>query len=506
MRSATAPSRSRPDSDPPGAAGPVADVGQSGSFASLLEQPAAPTDRQAGHDAEAGRKDAERKLATGHTGDQTSADSAVTSYLGFAPLAPPRLDSDAARGPSRSDAASSSTSAGPVLPSVTSALEPRHFSTASSANEDGSGLAKAASAAFEGASQLAETGEVPRAPASGTAESLGTVTEESPASSSPLVTTSGSSLSALPDPPLRVAPLPFAPGPFPSAGSGEPEHHASAPVQPKASGPRESVGGSPPAKDSTGIGGTGSSPTEAAVGTEVARSALARAQGRGVPAAPGQASASAAPVLVSPSAPELHPAQGAPSSAGAPSNGPVAAAHRRYEPGQAFALMDPVAGPVAPTPSSAAPSPSGSEQPAGAPTSELAASVSRLVAAGDGNHSVRVDLHPPELGHVQATVTVHGDDVRVLVSAANPAGHEALARHLGELRQALDDTGAGKLSLSLAPEPGGGGQSGSGRPSAEGTSMGGAPTLGNGDDAASGPLAAANASAGGGRHDIHVIL
>jgi hypothetical protein len=119
---------------------------------------------------------------------------------------------------------------------------------------------------------------------------------------------------------------------------------------------------------------------------------------------------------------------------------------------------DAVAGdPPAPTvaPGSAV-SPVGSTDAAGATTSDadgldvpgLTASISRPLAEGNGEYSVAVSLHPPQLGEVRALLSLRGDTLEVTLTPEMAAGHEALGRALPALRDQLAADGL-RVNVSL---------------------------------------------------------
>ena len=100
-----------------------------------------------------------------------------------------------------------------------------------------------------------------------------------------------------------------------------------------------------------------------------------------------------------------------------------------------------------------APNVAATSEPAGGVSldlSGLAASISTAASAGPGTHSLSIDLHPPELGHVQALVTVRGDAVSVIVTASSAAGQSALRAHLGELRAVLETASGTPVEVQLS--------------------------------------------------------
>ena len=71
----------------------------------------------------------------------------------------------------------------------------------------------------------------------------------------------------------------------------------------------------------------------------------------------------------------------------------------------------------------------------------LAASISRPLNGGDGTYTVTVAMHPPELGHVQAEVSLEGSALQVSISPQSVAGHDALANAADALRDQLAQGG-----------------------------------------------------------------
>ncbi len=67
----------------------------------------------------------------------------------------------------------------------------------------------------------------------------------------------------------------------------------------------------------------------------------------------------------------------------------------------------------------------------------LSGSISRPLSDGNGTYTVTVVLHPQELGHVQAVMSLHGSDLPVSLTAQSQAGHEALANATDALKDQL---------------------------------------------------------------------
>jgi hypothetical protein len=73
--------------------------------------------------------------------------------------------------------------------------------------------------------------------------------------------------------------------------------------------------------------------------------------------------------------------------------------------------------------------------------SGLAAAISRPLAAGNGDYSVQVSLHPPELGEVRALLSLQGDVLHVTLTPEHAGGYEALSDSLPALSEQLGGTG-----------------------------------------------------------------
>jgi hypothetical protein len=94
---------------------------------------------------------------------------------------------------------------------------------------------------------------------------------------------------------------------------------------------------------------------------------------------------------------------------------------------------------------------------------DLAASISRPLAAGSGDYSVQVSLHPPELGQVRALLSLQGDVLHVTLTPEHASGFDALADALPALHDQLAGGGV-EVHVSLGQpgeHPGGEGGAGS---------------------------------------------
>ncbi|HLI15990.1 MAG TPA: flagellar hook-length control protein FliK [Acidimicrobiales bacterium] len=102
-------------------------------------------------------------------------------------------------------------------------------------------------------------------------------------------------------------------------------------------------------------------------------------------------------------------------------------------------------------PDAAAPrrAPSGEARSAG-PAGPLLGALSKARPGANGTFSITASLDPPELGRIEATVTVQGERVEIALAPVSDAGHAALAGALGALRSHLESQGFAVASLSLA--------------------------------------------------------
>ena len=88
---------------------------------------------------------------------------------------------------------------------------------------------------------------------------------------------------------------------------------------------------------------------------------------------------------------------------------------------------------------------------------DLAASISRPLAAGGGDYSVQVSLHPPELGQVRALLSLQGDVLHVTLTPEHSSGFDALSDALPTLHDQLAGGGV-EVHVSLGQpgdQPGG---------------------------------------------------
>ena len=74
----------------------------------------------------------------------------------------------------------------------------------------------------------------------------------------------------------------------------------------------------------------------------------------------------------------------------------------------------------------------------------LATNISGVLSRGSGNYNVVLNLHPPELGQVQARLSLRGDLLQVDLSPEHAAAHDALESALPALREQLGPSGASR--------------------------------------------------------------
>ena len=98
---------------------------------------------------------------------------------------------------------------------------------------------------------------------------------------------------------------------------------------------------------------------------------------------------------------------------------------------------------------SAAPSASSSEVESSLlDVSDLASSISQATLGPDGNYTINVAMHPSDLGHVQAVVSLSGADLHVAITPQTPLGHAALASAVESLKSELSRSGL-NVNVSL---------------------------------------------------------
>gem|GEM_PF-4593211 len=134
-------------------------------------------------------------------------------------------------------------------------------------------------------------------------------------------------------------------------------------------------------------------------------------------------------------------------------------------------------------PSSAAPASSSPPAPQGTePLPGVAGQLLRVIAAprpvGDGSYTVTVDLHPPSLGSVRATVVAGAGQVSVQLVPSTPEGASALRLALPELQSSLSANGQ-QAQVTLGAVSAGAAAAGGGSPGGASASGGGASGAGS---------------------------
>lgn len=79
---------------------------------------------------------------------------------------------------------------------------------------------------------------------------------------------------------------------------------------------------------------------------------------------------------------------------------------------------------------------------------DLASSISRAALGTDGSYTINVAMHPTDLGHVQAVVSLNGLDLHVAITPQTPTGHAALASAVDSLKGELSRSGL-NVNVSL---------------------------------------------------------
>jgi flagellar hook-length control protein FliK len=71
----------------------------------------------------------------------------------------------------------------------------------------------------------------------------------------------------------------------------------------------------------------------------------------------------------------------------------------------------------------------------------LSGSISRPLSGGNGSYTVVVAMHPADLGHMRAVMSLDGNDLQVSITPQSQAGHDALAKAAESLRSQLAGNG-----------------------------------------------------------------
>ena len=80
--------------------------------------------------------------------------------------------------------------------------------------------------------------------------------------------------------------------------------------------------------------------------------------------------------------------------------------------------------------------------------SDLASSISQATLESDGSYTINVAMHPSDLGHVQAVISLSGADLHVTITPQTPTGHAALANAVESLKSELSRSGL-NVNVSL---------------------------------------------------------
>jgi Flagellar hook-length control protein FliK len=167
------------------------------------------------------------------------------------------------------------------------------------------------------------------------------------------------------------------------------------------------------------------------------------------PAAPGGPLMAGADRSEGPASPHVSPATESPSvrlvppSADRPTQPAAPSSHVLNE-GSGDPHGSIMTGPVTrsggdPTPLSAF---SSSEQSSGSlDVDGLSGSISRPLSDGNGTYTVSVAMHPSDLGHLRAVMSLDGNDLQVLITPQTRTGHEALTNAADALKNQLASAG-----------------------------------------------------------------
>ena len=71
----------------------------------------------------------------------------------------------------------------------------------------------------------------------------------------------------------------------------------------------------------------------------------------------------------------------------------------------------------------------------------LSSSFAQVLSQGDGEYSVAVSMHPPQLGEVRALLSLQGNVLQVVLTPHQDLGRAALASALPALRNQLSSSG-----------------------------------------------------------------
>jgi hypothetical protein len=87
-------------------------------------------------------------------------------------------------------------------------------------------------------------------------------------------------------------------------------------------------------------------------------------------------------------------------------------------------------------------------EPSSLDISDLSSTLSQATLGSDGSYTINVAMHPSELGHVQAIVSLNGADLHVAITPQTPTGHAALASAVESLKSELSRSGL-NVNVSL---------------------------------------------------------
>jgi Flagellar hook-length control protein FliK len=81
------------------------------------------------------------------------------------------------------------------------------------------------------------------------------------------------------------------------------------------------------------------------------------------------------------------------------------------------------------------------ESPAALDVDGLSSSISRPLSDGNGTYTVAVAMHPSDLGHLHAVMSLEGNDLQVQITPQTRTGHEALTNAAEALKNQLASAG-----------------------------------------------------------------
>jgi trimeric autotransporter adhesin len=79
---------------------------------------------------------------------------------------------------------------------------------------------------------------------------------------------------------------------------------------------------------------------------------------------------------------------------------------------------------------------------------DLASSISQATLGADGSYTINVAMHPSDLGHMQAVVSLNGVDLHVAITPQTSTGHAALTNVVESLKSELSRSGL-NVNVSL---------------------------------------------------------